>query len=110
MLARGPLAKGMLSNQAKTVITNKGEKGYLDYTQDELQNIYQELSAISENLNDLALRYVLKHPAVSTAVFGASSIQQVEENLTIQSANPLDEDVYQKLKTITRSNTYDNHR
>lgn len=110
VLARGPLAKGMLSNQAETLINNKGEKGYLDYTQVELQKIYQELSAISENLNELALRYVLKHPAVSTAVFGASSIQQVEENVAVQLANTLDENVYQKLKTVTKNIKYDNHR
>src|SRR5699024_5532838 len=82
VLARGPLAKGMLSNRALEQIDKKGRDGFLDYSYDELKTIQQELEKINNrnSMNALALNYVLKHPAVASAVFGASSVSQVDDN------------------------------
>ncbi len=41
VLARGPLAKGMLSGRAEQQLEKKGKDGFLDYSYDELKTIQQ---------------------------------------------------------------------
>lgn len=114
VLSRGPLAKGMVSNQALEQIENKAQKGYLDYTYDELHTIYKELSNVAREYNmstqELALKYVLKHPAVASAVFGASSIDQIKENTRMDFTEDLTNEVYQKVREITKPVAYTTHR
>lgn len=106
VLARGPLAKGMLSNKAIAQMEQKGKDGYLGYSNDELNAIYRELSKhASEELsmNALALKYVLKHPAVASAVFGASSVSQLMENMNFDHSKGLADDTYSALQNITQT-------
>ncbi|UJL44776.1 aldo/keto reductase [Virgibacillus sp. NKC19-16] len=113
VLARGPLAKGMLSNQAAKQIEEKGQDGFLDYTYDELNEIHQNLIKIvpkESTLNISALQYVLKHPAVASAVFGASSKEQVKENVNMNHSKALSDETYKALQAITKPITYTNHR
>src|SRR5699024_6035440 len=113
VLARGPLAKGMLSNKAEKQMKIKGKDGYLDYTYGELQSIHQQLTANlheASTLNELALKYVLKHPAVATAVFGASSIEQVEENINFDLSKALTNETYFALQKLAKSINYTQHR
>ena len=113
VLARGPLAKGMLSNKAKMKIKTKGKDGFLDYTYDELQDIYENATKkYTEEfpLHVLALKYVLQHPAVASAVFGASSIEQIEENTNIEHSSTLPADLYMALQNCTKPIKYTLHR
>ncbi|WP_249871928.1 aldo/keto reductase [Oceanobacillus saliphilus] len=113
VLSRGPLAKGMLSNRSETVIENKGKEGYLDYSYKELKEVNKKIAAILDedtSMNALALKYVQKHPAVATAVFGASSVRQVQENTEHDYSNSITDDLYEKLQQITKANRYDKHR
>ncbi|GAB4073522.1 aldo/keto reductase [Barrientosiimonas marina] len=110
VLARGPLAKGMLSNRADEQIRKKGQNGFLDYSYEELTTIHQTLENIktSDSLNSLALSYVLKHPAVASAVFGASSVEQVDDNTAVSPV--LTDDTYQTIQNKTKAIQYTNHR
>lgn len=113
VLARGPLAKGMLSNKASQQIEVKGKDGFLDYTYEELQAMYQKISADFEEVspfNALALKYVLKHPAVATAVFGASSVKQVEENTSFDHSKALTNETYLALQKVSKPIKYTDHR
>jgi methylglyoxal reductase len=110
VLARGPLAKGMLSNHGQQQLEEKGTNGYLDYSLEELRNIQEDLTTISPHMSELALKYVLKHPAVASAVFGASSIKQVEESTSINMSDTLDDDLYERLKSMTKNSKYLQHR
>lgn len=113
VLARGPLAKGMLSNQAGKQIENKGKEGYLDYQYEELIQIEKDLSRQLNgdfSFNELALKYVLKHPAVVSAVFGASSIRQVKENTSGNLDQELSNGLYSAVQAITKPIIYTNHR
>ncbi|WP_085994414.1 aldo/keto reductase [Oceanobacillus senegalensis] len=113
VLARGPLAKGMLSQQSYKLIQEKGQNGYLGYSLDELEEISKRISTLSEqhhSMNELALKYVLHHPAVTSAVFGASSTNQVTENVNINPQESLPENIYQSIKNITKPIKYTNHR
>ncbi|WP_067728167.1 aldo/keto reductase [Oceanobacillus damuensis] len=113
VLSRGPLAKGILSNHAEKIIEEKGKEGYLDYSYQELKDVKQNLSKLLQeeySLNALAVNYVQKHPAVASAVFGASSVEQLRENVESAHSGPMTEDLYIRLKQITKSNQYDKHR
>ncbi|MUK87205.1 aldo/keto reductase [Ornithinibacillus sp. L9] len=112
VLARGPLAKGMLSNRAKEQIDTKGQEGYLEYTYSELKEIYNKLSTFTDHeqsLNAIALKYVLKHPAVTSAVFGASNVEQLRENIDKDPSSDISDSFYQELKQITKAMNYKQH-
>lgn len=111
VLTRGPLAKGMLSNNAAKQIEKKGQDGFLGYSYDELNAILQKIGDIDKtSLNQLALQYVLKHPAVVSAVFGASSANQVTENVNFDHSKTLTHETYQTLQSITKAIEYTKHR
>jgi len=111
VLARGPLAKGMLSNQSLAMIESKGKDGYLDYSYDELKEVHQKLNMVKgDSLNESALKYVLKHPSIASAVFGASSLEQAEENLRGHFEKPMEQETYLQLQQLTKENTYHQHR
>lgn len=111
-IARGPLAKGMLSTYYKEIIEKKAENGYLDYNQREITALLDEVKKIAGDMpiHELAIKYILKHPAMTTVTFGASRKEQVLENTQIDLANDLSYSVYQQLKKLTKAQVYQNHR
>ncbi|MDC3413117.1 aldo/keto reductase [Aquibacillus sp. 3ASR75-11] len=113
VLARGPMAKGMLSHNASSIVKEKGKDGYLSYTFKELSEMVGEIeknAGESRPIEALALQYILHHDSVTTAVFGASSVQQLEKNLQYMDAPELTDDQYETLQSITKPITYDKHR
>ncbi|MFD1018572.1 aldo/keto reductase [Thalassobacillus hwangdonensis] len=113
VLARGPLAKGMLSDHAKEVATKKADDGFLQYSKEEMLAIteqYTDYASGERSLNALALQYVLHHPAVASAVFGASSVDQLHENLGYLEAAPMTEQLFGELQALTKPIKYDKHR
>ncbi len=113
VLARGPLAKGMLSNKGAKVAEAKAKDGFLDYSYEEMLALTEKLEDYGNEertLNALALQYVLHHPAVATAVFGASSVEQVDDNVSFLEAAPLTEQIFGEIQALTRPITYQKHR
>jgi len=113
VVTRGALAKGMLSDQAKQVIENKGKDGYLDYSYQELKDAVNKLDQVDiqgQSLSASSLQYVLHHEAIASAVTGVSSVEQLKNNVTITSAPKLSDTEYQKLQSITKPITYQKHR
>ncbi|MFD2045929.1 aldo/keto reductase [Ornithinibacillus salinisoli] len=112
VLARGPLAKGMLSNRAMYQVNKKGKDGFLAYSYHELQKVIEKISTdigSEPSMNAIALKYVIKHPALASAVFGASSIDQVRENIDIEPSQDLSNETYQNLQQITKAFNYEKH-
>ncbi|MGM8366452.1 aldo/keto reductase [Virgibacillus sp. W0181] len=109
VLARGPLAKGILTS--KSTFERKVKSSYLDYTYEEIKHMYNQLGAYSKenSLSGLAFQYVLYHPAVTSAVFGASSSDQLIENVRVDLAEKLSPITYAKLQKITKQTNYKNH-
>lgn len=111
VLARGPLAKGMLTEKGMQQIDEKAKDGFLDYSHKELTHIFQELTeAGGSPLSSVALNYILHHPAVATTVFGASSVDQVKDNVDYRLEKPVADAHYASLQAITKPIKYDNHR
>ncbi len=110
VIVRGPVARGILTEQGLKKIP---ENGYLDYTADELKEVVRRLKESLPNDYDLthaALRYVLDHPTVATAVPGASRLSQLLENIRASEHPELSEALRQTLATCTKPNRYIAHR
>jgi aryl-alcohol dehydrogenase-like predicted oxidoreductase len=57
-----------------------------------------DLGIPAEQLPELALRFCLSHPAVSSVIPGMRSIRNVEMNCAVSDKGPLDEKTLEKLK------------
>lgn len=110
MIARGPVARGILSSNGGQRL----QEGYLDYTGESLCILQPKLQNFadsnSRNLSQLAIRYALSHPVVAVTIPGASSLNQLMQNIDGAEAPPLSEEEVILLQKLTRSNRYEQHR
>ncbi|PLR99823.1 aldo/keto reductase [Bacillus sp. T33-2] len=111
VMARGSVAKGLLSNR----MLEKAEKGqgFLDYTYEELKDllpVLKERLAADRPLNEVALQYNLANPAVASVVTGASTVEQVRENAHAVKGSTLTRDEVELIQSMTKPNRYKEHR
>ncbi|MBM7567551.1 aryl-alcohol dehydrogenase-like predicted oxidoreductase [Paenibacillus sacheonensis] len=110
VIARGPLAGGALAANRTPV------KGVPDYELEELSALRGQLEELAardpelRSLTQLALRYSLSHPAVAVAVPGASSREQLLQNLAAAEVRELSEDEVQLIRRWSKANRYALHR
>ncbi|UAT29316.1 aldo/keto reductase [Bacillus badius] len=112
-VARGPLAKGLLSASWREKLGKFQEKGFLDYSQAALTELLSEIENKLSNqrsLNALALRYTLHHPAVAAVVAGASSVSQLKENIRAVKETDLSKEEIHLIRQLTKPNRYAQHR
>lgn len=64
-----------------------------------IQAIAQELNIELEQLPEVALRYILSHPAVSTVIPGMRRVRNVERNMVVGDGQGLADAQVQQLKT-----------
>lgn len=110
VFARGPLAKGMLTEKALHYIAEKGKDGYLEYEENELLKTVEQLSSLTNSLTQLSFQYLLQHPAVATIVFGASTEEQIIHNINKYTTEPLDGKLNERIKEFTKFFPYQLHR
>ncbi|RJS59611.1 aldo/keto reductase [Bacillus sp. PK3_68] len=113
IVARGPLAKGLLSTSWREKIGKFQERGFLDYSSAELTDLLNELEhklSDARTLNALSLRYLLQHEGVAAVVAGASSVSQLKENVRAVKEAPLSEEELQLIQQLTKANQYVQHR
>jgi len=63
-----------------------------------VQNIASDLGISLDEMPELALRYVLSHPSVSTVIAGMRSMRNVERNCQVGDGRGLPKDKVEKLK------------
>ncbi len=105
VLARGSLAQGFL--------INKPAKAYLDYSETQVSKAAAAISSLSGKKRtkaQTAIQFVLQHPAISSAVVGIRTMEQLEEVVQTIHAPRLTEDEMQKLRQSLPANTYRQHR
>ena len=109
VIARGPLAKGLLTEKFTKKL--KGSN-YLDYSSEELTKFLPTLMERFKNksLTNVALQYSLYHPSVAAVIPGASSMEQLLENMEQMLAGPISEEEYEWIQANTKENVYDSHR
>ncbi|MEK5140414.1 aldo/keto reductase [Paenibacillus sp. FSL M7-0134] len=106
VIARGPVASGVLADQGEGKIA----KGYLDYNEAELLDVRKQLKAFAgadRSMGQTAIRYSLSHPTVAAVIPGASSLGQLEHNISAADIAPLTRQERQTLQQISRANRYD---
>ncbi|MDH9398463.1 aldo/keto reductase [Staphylococcus epidermidis] len=81
ILARGPVFKGLLTSKSVDAIDEKFKNGVLDYTQDELGSTIASIKELESNLTALSFKYLTSHDAMGSIIVGASSVEQLEENV-----------------------------
>jgi aryl-alcohol dehydrogenase-like predicted oxidoreductase len=65
---------------------------------DRIQKITADLDISVEQMPEIALRYVLSHPAVSTVIPGMRSVRNVEANMRVGDGQGLTKEQLEKLK------------
>lgn len=93
VIARGPVAKGLLSERDDDKL-GRLRQGYLAHDTASIDHVRDTLAACrheQRNRTQTALRFVLEHPAITTAIPGASHLSQLQDNLTASDAPPLAE-------------------
>lgn len=112
VVTRGTLAKGLLSGQLLAK-ANKAvqEKGYLDYSYSELKDTLASLTRRLERpLEEASMQYNLSHSAVASVVVGASSVQQLQDNIRAVQSKALTDEEISTIQSLTKANVYDAHR
>jgi len=107
VIARGPLAGGALAAGRRPA------KGVPDYELDELVALRAKLSGLEtaeRSLTQLAIRYSLSHPAVSVAVPGARTREQLLDNLAAADVPELTEEEIGAIRQASKANLYAQHR
>ncbi|OIJ10740.1 oxidoreductase [Anaerobacillus alkalilacustris] len=111
VIPRGPLAKGLLTENFLNKIKSEG---YLDYNEHELKNTLIKLQQWAKNhdykLHELALQYCLSTPNTATVIPGASTIEQLKANVTTSQKLALTKDMVYELKSMLKESKYHSHR
>jgi len=105
VLARGSVAQGML--------VNKPAKDYLNYKQQQVEQAAAAVQAVSgekRNAAQTALQFVLQHPAITSAVTGIRTMQQLEEAVETLNAPMITEADMRLLQNAIPVNNYEQHR
>lgn len=105
VLSRGGLAQGLLAG--------KPPKPYLNYSQEEVAKAADAVRNAAPAKDDeaaTAIRFVLHHPAVASAVIGIRTREQLSEALRIDQVKNLSENDYQNLRQSIAENKYAEHR
>lgn len=110
VLARGPLAKGILTESTNEYMVKKAPNGYEGYQSEELKVTLKALQQHTDSISSSAFRYVLHHPFVASAVFGARTINQLKMNLSHFSDATLSKVEMNTLQKITKTSNYTSHR
>jgi 1-deoxyxylulose-5-phosphate synthase len=105
-IARGPLASGALAD-GRTIA-----KPVLDYEPSDILALREQLRGIAggRTLTQLAIRYSLSDPAVAVAIPGASTREQLLQNLQAANVSPLTEEEVGRIRSISKANEYELHR
>jgi aryl-alcohol dehydrogenase-like predicted oxidoreductase len=105
VLARGSLAKGMLAG--------KQAGSYLNYSAEEVKLAAAAVTSLSTQHRSNAstvVRFVLCHPAITTAVVGIRTPEQLQEISQIQHSPELGKEDMQVLRRSIKANIYTEHR
>lgn len=79
IMARGPLMKGIFTQQFANVLQQKFPGGMFGYSSKDLTAILSELMEVTGDLSALSYRYILDYSDI--IVSGVSTLQQLQNNL-----------------------------
>lgn len=103
ILARGSLVKGLLAG--------KPPANYLNHSEKEVADVQEVLKHLSTNRTaaQTTLRFVFRHPAVTTATVGIRTHDQLKEAIETFSRPDLNDDEYGTLQCVLNPDRYTTH-
>ncbi|WP_010286190.1 aldo/keto reductase [Kurthia massiliensis] len=107
VVTRGTVAKGLLTNDWQRRLEK--QNGYLTYTQQELADTLSNIAAQQPDVLTTALSYNLAHDAVASVIVGASSIEQLQQNMQAYERITPDFDAT-VIQQLTKQDRYTAHR
>nr|WP_283247385.1 aldo/keto reductase [Lederbergia citrea] len=115
IVTRGSVAKGLLSDKMlESPEIDHAEKGYLNYSAIEIKELHDSIKANilrgQRTLNEVALQFNLAHEAVAAVVTGASSIEQIKDNVRAVNTAPLTDEELTYLEMISKESKYQEHQ
>lgn len=105
VLVRGSVASGLL--------VDKAAKPYLNFNESQVAaaaKAIQSVSSMDRNSAQTAIQYVLKNPAITAAVVGIRTMEQLKEAVETIDKEPLTEEEMKILKESVPVNFYEQHR
>jgi aryl-alcohol dehydrogenase-like predicted oxidoreductase len=105
VVIRGSVASGLL--------IDKPAKPYLNYNEKQIAGAANAVKLISSNERSAAqtaIQYVLKNPAVTSAIVGIRTMEQLKEAVETINTPALTEEEMKKLRESVPVNSYENHR
>lgn len=105
VVVRGSVAQGLL--------VNKPPKQYLDYSEEEINRATKAIKFLSGNKRtaaQTAIQFVLSHPAVTSAIVGMRTMDQLQEAVNALTAPSLSINDLDYLKNTIPINNYKDHR
>lgn len=98
VLARGPVAKGLL--------VDKPAENYLNYSAAQVKQVADAMAGEKH----MAIKWVLQHPSVTSAVVGIRTMQQLEEAVNAAELPPITALQSKMLEESIPVNYYEQHR
>lgn len=105
VLARGSVANGLL--------VNKPSKKFLGYNETEVStaaNVVENLSKTNRSNAQTAIQFVLRNPAITSAVVGIRTLEQLKDAVETIVAPELTEADIEQLENCIEKNFYSEHR
>lgn len=76
VVTRGTLAKGLLTNEWR-----KRLKGFMSYTESEVNDVLQKIEQQFEDIHAAAFAFNLQYETIASTVIGARTVEQLNQNL-----------------------------
>lgn len=105
VVVRGSVAQGLL--------VNKPPKSYLDYSEEQVRKAATAIHSTSTDQRgpaNAAIQFVLQHSAVTSAIVGMRTMEQLEEAVNTINLPSLSNIEMEKLKNCLPANFYTDHR
>ena len=99
IIVGSPLQQGALSRCYKDEVTH-GSPWLSPPRREQFKRLYALVADLDIPLPELALRFVVSNPDVSTVLTGARSVEEVEANVEAVERGPLQQEVLERIKEI----------
>ena len=105
VVTRGSVASGLL--------INKPAKEYLGHSESDVKNaaeVVKQLTDKDKKAAQIAIQYVLQHPAVTSAIIGMHTMEQLDDAIKAITLPPLSKEEMEILHNEIPANFYAEHR
>lgn len=108
LLARGPVFKGLLTQNYQNALAQKFENGIFDYDASSLADTVNALHNLEPELTALSFSYLKSFDALGSIIVGASSSEQLRENVA-QYEKYIDPATIKQARTLVKDLNYTQH-